>query len=129
MHVHALVLLFLHFFVQNFFTFFVSLYKEVLEPTWETFLACLIVLDNLSEVYGCSVIIDFISTMLWVFESFSLLSNCFLLFYWFCVFLSHKWLIVFFSITSIRYFFHWKTIENNCRSFFCGVSLNNNCFL
>ena len=42
------------------FTFFVSLYKELLEPT---VLACLIVLDNLCEVFGCSVITDFISTM------------------------------------------------------------------
>ena len=51
------------FFVQKFFTFFISLYKEVLEPTWETFAACLIVLDNLWEVFGCSIINDFISTM------------------------------------------------------------------
>ena len=47
------------FFVKN-FNFFVSLYKELLEPT---FTACLIVLDNLSECFGCFVIIDFISTM------------------------------------------------------------------
>ena len=42
------------------FTFFVSLYKELLEPT---FSVCLIVLDNLYEVLGSSVITDFISTM------------------------------------------------------------------
>ena len=40
---------------------FVSLYKELLEPT---FSACPIALDNLCEVFGCSVITDFVSTML-----------------------------------------------------------------
>ena len=38
--------------------FFISLYKELWEPT---FSACLIVLDNLSEVFECSAITDFIS--------------------------------------------------------------------
>ena len=66
-----LILLFLHFFVKN-FNFFVSLYKELLEPT---FTACLIVLDNLSECFGCFVIIDFISTMLGF--GFQLTSNNF----------------------------------------------------
>ena len=55
--------LFLHFFRLKNFDFFVSLYKEILEPTWETFSVCLIVLDNLCEVFGCSVITDFTSTM------------------------------------------------------------------
>ena len=48
------------FFIQKVFTFFVSLYKELLEPT---FSACLIALDNFCEVFGCSVIAVFISTM------------------------------------------------------------------
>ena len=39
--------------------FFVLLYKEFLEPTFSAFP---IVLDNLSEVFGCTVITDFIST-------------------------------------------------------------------
>ena len=43
-----------------FFTFFVSLYKELLGLT---FSACLTVLDNLCEVFECPVIIEFISTM------------------------------------------------------------------
>ena len=33
------------------------------EPTWETFSTCLIVLDNLCEVFGCSIITDFMSTV------------------------------------------------------------------
>ena len=43
-----------------FFAFCVSLHKEQLEPT---FSACLIDLANLREVFECSVITDFISTM------------------------------------------------------------------
>ena len=39
--------------------FFVLLYKEFLEPTFSAFP---IVLDNLSEVFECTVITDFIST-------------------------------------------------------------------
>ena len=42
------------------FTFFVSLYKELLVPT---FWACLIVLDDLCEDFGCSVITDSIPTI------------------------------------------------------------------
>ena len=61
MHVH--ISLFLHFFRTKNVHFFVSLYKELLEPTQETFLVCLIVLDHLSEVFGCTVIVDFISAM------------------------------------------------------------------
>ena len=44
----------------SFFTFFVSLYKQLLEPS---FSACLIALDNLCKDFGYSVITDFISTM------------------------------------------------------------------
>ena len=55
-----MVSLFLHFFYLKNFHFFVSIYEDLLEPT---FLTCLIVLGNLCEVVGCSVIIDFISTM------------------------------------------------------------------
>ena len=58
-----LVFLYLHFFVQKIFTFFVSLDKELLEPTWETFSVCPVVLDNLCEVFGCSIITDFLSTI------------------------------------------------------------------
>ena len=43
------------FFGQKKFTFFLSLYKEVLEPK---FLACLTILVNLYEVFACSVIDD-----------------------------------------------------------------------
>ena len=46
---------------KNFSHFFVSLYKELLEPT---FSAHLIILDNLCGVSGCSVMTCFISTML-----------------------------------------------------------------
>ena len=45
--------------LKNFHVFFVSLYKELLEPT---FSACVIVFDNLCEVFGYSVTTDFIST-------------------------------------------------------------------
>ena len=37
------------------FTFFVSLYKEYKELLEPTFLACLIDLDSLCEVFGCSI--------------------------------------------------------------------------
>ena len=47
--------------------FLVSLHKKLVEllpqPARETFSACLIVLNNLCEVFGCSVIADVISTM------------------------------------------------------------------
>ena len=51
------------FFIQNIFTFFVSLYKVLSEflpapLTSEIFSACLIVLDNLREVVGCSILTD-----------------------------------------------------------------------
>ena len=55
-----LVLLFLHFFVLKIFHFFVSLYKELLEPSSS---ASAIVVDNLCEPFGCSVITYFVSTM------------------------------------------------------------------
>ena len=51
-----LILIFLHF-----------IYKEQLEPIWETFLACLIVLDSLCEVFGGPVTTDFISTIFFFF--------------------------------------------------------------
>ena len=51
---------FFHLNIFFFFAFCVSLHKEQLEPT---FSACLIDLANLREVFECSVIIDFISTM------------------------------------------------------------------
>ena len=51
---------FFGFFVQKISHFFVSLYKELLEPT---FLPFFIVLDNLCEVFRCSAITDFISVM------------------------------------------------------------------
>ena len=74
---HALVLLFLHFFFRlKYFHFFVYLYKELLESVWEMFSACLKVLYNLFDVFGCSIIFDFISPML----GFWLLSNYFLFF-------------------------------------------------
>ena len=41
------------------FTFSVSLYKKLLEPTFSAFF---VVLEDLCEVFGCSVKIDFIST-------------------------------------------------------------------
>ena len=42
------------------FTFFVSLYKELLKLT---FSACLIVLGKLCEIFGYSVMVDFVSTI------------------------------------------------------------------
>ena len=42
------------------FTLFVSLYQELLE---HTFLACLIVLDNLCEVFGFCTATNFISAI------------------------------------------------------------------
>ena len=54
-------LLFLNFFVQN---IFVSLYKRLLEPTWKTLSACVLVLDHLYEDFRCSIITDFMSIML-----------------------------------------------------------------
>ena len=48
------------FFIQNIFNFFASLYKEILETDFSPFP---IVLDNLFEVFGCSVITDFVSTI------------------------------------------------------------------
>ena len=60
-----LILLFIHLLLCEIFTFFVSLYKELLElllaPTWET-LSCCIVFNNLCKAFGGSVIADFIST-------------------------------------------------------------------
>ena len=50
-------MLFLHFFHLKKIHFFVSLNKELLKLTFST---CLIVLDNLREVFGCSVINDII---------------------------------------------------------------------
>ena len=86
---------------KKFSLFFISLHKELSEPT---FSACLIVLDNLYEVFGCSVIINSISTMFDFSKSFQniwflLMSNYFC---WFCVFLSYKWSIVFFCTARIR---------------------------
>ena len=52
------------FLFRNVSRFFVSLYKELLEAT---FSACLIVLDNLYEIFPCSIITDFISTVSKVF--------------------------------------------------------------
>ena len=48
----------------------------------------------------------FYITNVWVFKVFWLIKNYFSLFYWFCVFLSYKWWIEFFSITWIGYFFY-----------------------
>ena len=101
---------------KTFFFFFVSLCKVLLEPTWETFSACLVVLDNFCEVFGCSVITDSISTVVAFLQSFWLLSN-FLLVYWFCVFLSYKCLIIFLTLQESGVF-PVNLIENNCKSFF-----------
>ena len=55
------------YFVQNIFTFFASIYRGVLEllpeSTWRTFSACLIVLDNLCEIFRCSMVTDYLSTV------------------------------------------------------------------
>ena len=82
-----LVSLFWHFCIQKIFPFFVSLYKELLEPTWEIFSACLIVLNNLCEVFECSVITDFISTMFGFLKDF----DC--------------WVITFYCFTDFPFFF------------------------
>ena len=39
------------------------LLEILLEPTWETFLALLIALDNLQEVFRCSLVTYFMSTL------------------------------------------------------------------
>ena len=55
--------LFCYFYIfsfKKFSLFFVLLYKELSEPTFSSFP---MVLDNLSELFKCSVITDFISTM------------------------------------------------------------------
>ena len=49
------------FFLFENFHFFVLLHEELLETTFSPFL---LVLDNLFEVFGCSVIIDFTSKYL-----------------------------------------------------------------
>ena len=70
-------LIFTFFFFKKFSLIFVSLYKELLEPT---FSACLIVLHNLCEAFGCSVVTDFISTMFEytkVFGSYVIIFDCF----------------------------------------------------
>ena len=52
---------------KKFSLFFFSLYRGLLglfpEPIWEIFSAGLIVLEKLQEVFGCSIITDFMSTM------------------------------------------------------------------
>ena len=48
-------------FIQKTFNFFVSLFKDLLEPTFPSFL---IILDMLyDEVFGCSIVTGFISTI------------------------------------------------------------------
>ena len=47
-------------FIRNIFTFFASLYKELLETDFSPFPT---VFDNLFEVFGYSVITDFVSTI------------------------------------------------------------------
>ena len=58
---------FSYFCIQIVLTFFVSQYKGLLEllpePTRETFSVCIIALDNLQEVFGCSIVTHFMSTM------------------------------------------------------------------
>ena len=49
------------FLFKNFLFFLVLVCKGLLpEPTWEIFLACLIALEYLCEVFGCSIITDFV---------------------------------------------------------------------
>ena len=47
--------------IQKIFTSLLQ-HKKLLESTLETFLAYIMVLDNLYEVSGCSIITDFILT-------------------------------------------------------------------
>ena len=82
---------------KEFSGFFVSLYKELLESTFWLFL---IVLDNLFEVFGCSVITGFIPTMSKAFGWLLIISNCFTDFLFFFY---YKWLIVLFSIMRFMY--------------------------
>ena len=103
---------FYSFFVQKVFTF---LYRsiEIFKPTWETFLACLIVSDNLWQVFRCSLITDFIPKMFGfskVFGCWVIVFDCFTDF---VGFFSYKWMIVFISII-----FSVNLIANNCRCFF-----------
>ena len=70
------------FFCSNKFHFFVSLYEELLESTFSPFL---IVLHNLCNVFGCSVITDFISTVSKVFGFSEFTSDCFTDVLFFCL--------------------------------------------
>ena len=87
------------FFIFAFFTFFVlskkksgfavSLHKGLLEfwpapPTWETVLACFVVLYNLQDVSGCSIVTNFMPLM------FSVLG---------------AWVIFFYCLTNFFIFF------------------------
>ena len=69
---HEIVSFFFAFLVFVSSKFFaVSLHEQLLEllpvpPTWETFLACLIVLDKFGKVFRCSLVTDFMSKMFWL---------------------------------------------------------------
>ena len=75
-------------------------------PTWKTFLACLMAmpLDNLQEVFECSIITDFI----WRVFGFSIAFVCWVItfdrFTDFVFFLQIR-IIIFFSITRMFGFF------------------------
>ena len=55
---HVLVLLFLHFFSFKIFSLFCSTITTFARTYLGNFSACLIVLDTLSEVFGCSIVAD-----------------------------------------------------------------------
>ena len=94
---------FICFLFEKLSLFFVSINKELLASTCETFSACVIVLNNLCRVLGCSIITDFISIMI----GFSKVLGCWVIlfdcFSEFVFFFSYNWLIVCFSITEIPY--------------------------
>ena len=123
---HVLDLLFLYFFCsKNFQLFFVSLYKELLKPTFLPFPR---VFDNLCEVSECFVITDFLLTVLRfskVFGWLVIISDCFTDFLFF--FLKKDWkcsLALWRSGISLV-----VCLKATVNLFFSSVSLNNNCSL
>ena len=112
----AHVVAFTCFFFEKFSRFLVSQYKRLSQPT---FSACLKDLDNICGYIWMFCNNWFYINNVWVFRSCCKIRNLFQLFYWFCVFLSYKWLVMFFSIYRIRYFFLLIYLQTIVDLFFC----------
>ena len=76
----------------KYFHFFVPLYKGLLQvftaSAWKAFSACLMVLDNLCEVLGCSIITDYNNVSMFGFS---------IAFSW--------WVVIFDRFTNFLFFF------------------------